>query len=223
MDTGRSIDTTNAKDKCATNGIAAALKRGGGACLLFLALLAPAVCAEPARDHIPVIAHIAGITVGHDTIESLTRRFGPGTKYTGQHPHGGRVWNVASLGAQVDADGFYYNRYGRIVDTLSVFSDLHGQPGHRRGRHRSGERMLFMGVISLGMTKAAVLRSLRRKLPPSRTLHDEFWKGTGREELGWHMSGVAERTPSQPPRFTVWDAKLLFEKNRLVGIDVACE
>jgi hypothetical protein len=79
-----------------------------------------ALAFHPSVD-VPPIGHIFGLRVGVDTIEQLEHRLGPGFKYTGGHPRGGRAWRDPRTHWEISADGFEYQfGGGRLLESMSL-------------------------------------------------------------------------------------------------------
>lgn|GEM_PF-6092592 len=182
------------------------------------------------HSNIPVIAHIAGLVVGRDTIETLSSRFrNKGMPVPGQHPIGARTWYVRNLHLILGADGFYYNSRGLIVDTFSLSMEDPLTPEDMKANSDIQKmsvcsppiKLAFMGVLP-GMTKNQVLKRLAKRLSPPTNLQDVDWRGNGRDVLGWHMAGTAACDIYGKHRFTFWNAKLFFDHGKLVEIDVSC-
>ncbi len=179
----------------------------------------PAARAHAGADSIPRIARLAGATVGRDTIEAMQTRLGAGAFIPGQHPIGGRSWSLRKQGLIVTADGFSYNSRGRIVDTLGL--SLDGRNPVRPAP--SSWRLAFLGTILPGMSRKDVMARLKGRLPPPAVLRDTFWNGKGQQEFGWRMAGRTGRSAFGRARFTEWTTRLLFERDRLIEINIDCD
>jgi len=168
-----------------------------------------------AADSIPPMAHLAGVTVGHSTIEGLERKLGPGFKYTGQHPHGGRAWRVhGTKSCYINADGFdYHNSGDRVIDTFSVGSATCVESDNSTRQRINRSKLSWMGSIYPGVTEATVKRVTQRKLPRA-TIKGEKWT--------WHMKGVAHIN-SHGETFTDWTAEVELNHGRVSAITVWCE
>ncbi len=190
---------------------------------ILLSSIGNGVDAKSAHDIIPSIATIGGITVGKDTDTILKKRFGAdGISVEGQHPMGGLAWYVHNLGLLVNSDGFNDSHDGEIIDSFSLSTGDHGPYPRKMVTHASARRLAFMGMILPGMRRENVLRKLKILLPPPQVTHDEFWTGPGLVALSWDMAGKAGHDHYGHPYFTDWTAKLLFDHNKLVEIDVKC-
>jgi hypothetical protein len=164
------------------------------------------------KGQIPPIAHIAGFTVGVDTIEKMETRFGHGSVFTGGHPNGGRSWMLKPIGWKITADGFDYNKRGRVISsfevaTLDELSDNAGPARASAPKHK----LIFMNTIAIGMSRSNVLHLLKRKLPKP---------ATAGQDLQWTMHGRAKNNNTT---YTTWTAKLHFEHDQLDYIDVECD
>jgi hypothetical protein len=164
---------------------------------------------QPPR--LPPIARIAGVWVGHSTVEELERRLGPGTAYTGGHPQGAREWRSRQTGWYVNADGFNYGRHGRVLDEVSVSTDRILHRKNEAATFAPRKLLRFMGVVELEMTRYQVVRALARKLPPPRM------KG---RDLVWTALGYARLNSNSFDDKHEWTATLHFEQDRLTSISV---
>ncbi len=139
---------------------------------------------------------------------------GNGLPEIGGHAHGGRLWQSSAAGCDIYADAFYYNdhkgrAYGRVLDSLSITPSSHNPeiPAARLPRKQA----LFMGVVSLGMTKAEVLHALKSKLPPPKA------RGSG---LIWDVTGFVPVNRGNNVATHSWRAELHFEGNKLQEIRI---
>lgn len=164
----------------------------------------------------PLIAHIAGITVGEDSEEMLARRFGNGNRWTGEHPNGAQSWNFKHFKLYLGVDGFEYNNRGQIIDSVDLSSD--DQPTNPgKSTHLRRANLLFAGKVAIGMSKSQVLRLLKNDLPaPTKQAN----------KLRWEMKGLSiVHTPSNLSsgfEYTDWTAELTFNHNKLVEVNIEC-
>lgn len=162
---------------------------------------------------IPAIAQLAGVRVGFDSVERLEHLFGPGYAFTGGHPNGAREWRSRQTGWYINADGFDYNKRGeRVLDTVSI-----GITGIIGGKTAPSvfaprQRLLFLGGITLGMTREQVRSALENRLPPPRVNGDSWvWEAKGFSPPNPNNNGESKRD---------WCAILTFATGRLAEITV---
>ena len=147
-------------------------------------------------------------------MESLERQIGQGLPQLGGHAHGARLWQSRAGDCDIWADAFHYNdrdgrAYGRVLDFLSITPCSH-DPKIPVAK-LSGKQTLFMGVVSLGMTKAEVLRVLKSKLPPPKAQENALvWEATGFVRVS-HLNNVVTKS---------WRVELRFEREKLQEIRI---
>jgi hypothetical protein len=132
-----------------------------------LLLIATMSHLHAAETEVPAIAQIAGIRIGADTVEAVERKLGHGRVVIGGHPNGGREWHCKPAEWSLYVDGFYYDAAGhRITDALLIEQLSPGTQDDTPVAKIPRQRMRFLGVVSLGMTRAAVLQAIGSRLPP---------------------------------------------------------
>ncbi len=162
------------------------------------------------RTSIPEFAQICGVRVGRDTMEHLENILGHGLPQIGGHAHGARFWRVPHAGCDVHADGFFYTeRSRRVIDEISIY------PLSRDARIPVAsfprKQARFLGVVSLGMTREQVLRTLKSTLPVPEADDDTLtWKSAGFFRVS-RSNGVINRE---------WKAILHFESGVLSEIQI---
>jgi hypothetical protein len=152
--------------------------------VIFLLLISIVPRAD-AGARIPRLAELAGVRAGFDTVEGMEQKFGPGKPMAGGHPHGARSWQSKQTGCYLWADGFYYDNYNRrVIDSISISSppkDDRLTPSKDRDPQIDlpSSSVRFMGSVTLGMSRAEVLRSLSGKLhSPQRNYKISNWTAT---------------------------------------------
>ena len=182
-------------------------------CLLFISMVS---CAE-AGTQVPALAELAGVRDGFDTVEGMEQKFGPGKPMIGGHPHGARSWQSKQTGCYLWADGFYYDDHDRrVIDSLSISSppkDDRSTPLKDRDPQIDlpASSVRFMGSVTLGMSRAEVLRFLRVKLPsPQRKANELVWKALGSYTFSHY-------------KVSSWTATLHFEQDRLDDISISAD
>lgn len=180
--------------------------------ILSLSMAAAKPSHNPPTPNVPSIARIAGFTVGVSSIEAMERRLGPGYAYTGGHPQGAREWVSRQTGWVIDADGFNYLLDGRrVVETLSISTTKIDRAYHPPVVSLPRTKLMYMGLIELGMTKQRVLSLMSPRLgAPSESGSDLCWSKKGFK--------VIDRYPFDNER--KWTLSFHFENNRLTEISV---
>jgi hypothetical protein len=105
------------------------------------------------------------------------------------------------------------DRGAPVIDLLSVsFTTIEGRP--RPNADIPRRNLLFMHAVSVGMSRAEVLRRLRDKLPPPEI---------NAESLTWKAKGNYRFNAMKHYQFTKWTAQLLFKQGWLTNIVVRAE
>ena len=174
-----------------------------------LLVMVLAASAQAAPD-IPPLAALAGVHVGIDTVQALDRQLGPARVTVGGHPRGVHEWRSQQTGWGLHVDGFYYDdRDGRVIDTLSVFRPASDLARLLPQADLPRKKLLFMGVVTLGMSRAEILRLLHAKLPPPERETDK---------LVWKVEGARRFNSTNHHLFRAWSAKLRFDHDQLSDI-----
>jgi hypothetical protein len=165
------------------------------------------------KSVIPRIAHIGSITLGTTTMEHLQTKFGTGLPFTGGHPRGAREWIITKSGCIVDADGFDYNQFGRVVDSFDVSQSNGYYTVDDPIAHVTIGSIAFLGAITPGMRKSAVEHELKlRHVTP----YVETPSSITIEETG-NVRVNSETT------YTTWTARLFFTRGRLSDFELGCD
>src|SRR5207245_1509129 len=156
--------------------------------------------------------------VGYNTMAQLERRLGLGLVITGGHPQGARAWRLKRTGGGIYADGFEYRWSGAdhsaVIDELAVIraTAITGCFGPATLPAARGRSRITWHGLSLGMTRAQVLRRTKRVLPSPRAKA---------EAIVWEAKGFVRA--NDQTTFRSWTAELGFEHGRLSSIDLSCE
>jgi hypothetical protein len=187
--------------------------------ILCLILLVLACSRSEARDSVPELAQICGVRIGYDTMDALEHQIGHGLPEMGGHSHSGREWIFHRGDCDISADAFFYydeqgHANGAVVDLVSITPLSHDSSTREWENTLPGARLAlgqarFMGVVSLGMTKAETLRVLGSRLSPP---------DVQKSDLVWTFPGFV-RVRSNI-LMTSWRAELKFDHDKLQEIRI---
>jgi hypothetical protein len=193
--------------------------------LLLVVLLFALTCSRAdAHIAIPEFAKICGIRVGYDMMDTLERRMGLGSPHVNGRPNSARRWLSTRANCDIDT-GATWNYDGpgvetgpvhpTVIDLVSITPIWPDAANRARARENdlpearvAPDKTRFMGVVSLGMSKAEVLAALGTKLPSPTVEKGAFvWHANGPVLRGnlWTMS---------------WRAKLKFKDGKLQEIRI---
>jgi hypothetical protein len=161
------------------------------------------------KTSIPRIARIGKVQIGYSTQEDLARKWGEGKTVIGGHPNSGRVWRVKGSPWRISTDGFDYSERGLVVDQLS----LNAYPDQLRDvpyAKLSKKDFVWLGEISLGMSKKKVMQILKRNsLPVTPT----------KQGCEINLRGFSPVTSIITP-FRNWKATLTFTNDLLISLNL---
>lgn len=161
------------------------------------------------KTSIPKIARIGKAQIGYSTQEDLAKIWGEGKTLIGGHPNSGRVWRIKGTPWRVHTDGFDYSKRGLVVNQLSLGADA-ALPKEVPYARISQKDFVWLGEISLGMSKTKVMQILKRQsLPVTPT------------KAGYEINarGFYPLTSIITP-FRNWKATLVFTKDLLIGLNL---
>ena len=161
------------------------------------------------KTSIPEIARIGKVQIGYSTQEDLARKWGEGKTVIGGHPNSGRVWRIKGSPWRISTDGFDYSERGLVVDQFSVgaCSDLPRDVPYAKLSKRD---FVWLGGISLGMSKKKVMQILKRNsLPVTPTKQGCEINARGHSPL------TSIITP-----FRNWKATLTFTNDLLISLNL---
>ena len=170
--------------------------------------------AAEVRPAVPPIGHALGVRVGADSIEKLEKLHGRGQACLGDGPRGGRVWKLDSW--LVYANGLQVGQAGTVITELVM-----GDPDEvvfpadsRKSRtppSLSGRKKSIFGGLYPGITRPAASQLLAGK---KWTVSKEG------EDLMLRMGGLSK--VGKDAKFSDWEARLVFHKDRLVQVAIRC-
>lgn len=106
-------------------------------------------------------------------------------------------------------DGFYYDAAGhRVTDTLLIEQSVPATQDNTPVARIARDRMRFLGVVSLGMTRYEVLKAIGSHLPPPTATKDY---------LSWTQAGL-RWINHRHYRIKGWRAELRFTNDKLHAI-----
>jgi hypothetical protein len=177
----------------------------------------PAAQSKPAAEErlgVPPIGHVLGVHVGADSIAKLEKLHGRGLACLGEAPGGGRLWKNASW--VVYANGIEAGPAGTVISEIVM-----GDPGEVAFPVESKKSK---SVPSLEGRKKAIFAGLYpgiAKSAAAQLLAAKKWTvAKDGEDLMLRMGGLS--TVGKDVKFSDWEARLVFRKDRLVQVVVRC-
>jgi hypothetical protein len=148
-------------------------------------------------------------------MERLKRRMGKGYVYPESHSHTSCEWKKRGTRWYLDADaGSMNNHQEKVIDRVMVLPYSYIEAYDVPALRRHIAKKIFMGVVSLGMTKRQILAALRGKLPPP-TVNQDHWT--------WKAKGLVQVNGNQADDEHEWTADMEFDEGRLQEISVTAE
>jgi hypothetical protein len=167
----------------------------------------------PKEISVPVVARVAGITLGESTIEEFEKRHGRGLVAMGGHSNSGRGWYVPKQRMSIGTDSFNFCERGAILDFIQVvwLGPKDAEPSSKVPRICLPQSEFgILSTLRAGMSKANVEKLLHRKISKEWNLF------TGLIQYGRPIVNKGGES-----RYTEWNAAFGFDHDRLVEFEVS--